>query len=85
MALRPHSLQILEADNPRRGDRQDLLWHDGQVIEREFLGEFIRYRVRAGSAELTLDESHRAGDAGHRLGSEVVVGLDPRAVGILRE
>jgi iron(III) transport system ATP-binding protein len=84
MALRPHSLQILAANNPRRGERQDLLWHVGQVVEREFLGEFIRYRVRARSAELILDEAHRAGDAGHPVGSEVVVGLDPKAVGVLR-
>jgi hypothetical protein len=55
------------------------------VLEREFLGEFIRYRVKAGEAELVCDCTHRSGDAGHGLGSEVWVGMDPGDMGLLRD
>ncbi len=84
VAMRPHSLQIIAAADSRRQDRSDLLWHDAQVLEREFLGEFIRYRVRTGSTELILDDAHRAGEAGYGLGSGVAIGIDPGAIGILR-
>jgi iron(III) transport system ATP-binding protein len=83
LALRPHSLSLRPTQPEPPSDGR--LWHSGAVLEREFLGEFIRYRVQAGSAELICDCTHHAGDPGHALGSAVWVGIDPSAAGLLRD
>jgi len=82
LALRPHSILIRDA--PPEGAADGRLWHPAQVLEREFLGEFIRYRVRAGEAELICDSTHRGGDVGHAIGSAIWVGMDPGDMGLLR-
>ena len=30
------------------------VWTDGRVAEREFLGEFVRYSVKAGATDLVV-------------------------------
>lgn len=82
LSLRPHSITI--EGTPREGAADGRLWHPGQVLEREFLGEFIRYRVRAGEAELICDSAHHGGDAGHAVGSSIWVGMDPGDMGLLQ-
>ena len=52
---------------------------------REFLGSVVRYSVRLGAAEVLVDVTHRAGDAGPELGSEVAVDLLVDKVLFLRE
>jgi ABC-type Fe3+/spermidine/putrescine transport system ATPase subunit len=83
LALRPHGITVSAA--PREAGAEGRLWHPARVLEREFLGEFIRYRVKAGEAELVCDCTHRSGDAGHGLDSEVWVGMDPGDMGLLRD
>jgi iron(III) transport system ATP-binding protein len=83
LALRPHGISI--SATPAEPGENDRLWHPAQVVEREFLGEFIRYRVKAGEVELTCDCMHRAGDAGHGLGSAVWVGIGAEDIGLLRD
>jgi iron(III) transport system ATP-binding protein len=81
LALRPHSITLCAASNRPAPD--DRFWVSAQVLEREFLGEFIRYRVKAGPAELTCDAPHHAGDAGFALGASVQAAIDPGAIRLL--
>jgi len=81
LALRPHSITLCPAsDRPASDDR---FWVPVQILEREFLGEFIRYRVKAGPAELICDAPHHAGDSGFALGVSVMAAIDPGAVRLL--
>jgi iron(III) transport system ATP-binding protein len=72
LAFRPHSLELSQqAGDPARA------WFAAQIGEREFLGEFIRYRVQAGGTELLADIPHRKGDPGFPNGAHVMAGIDP--------
>jgi iron(III) transport system ATP-binding protein len=72
LAFRPHSLALAAA----AGDGARV-WLDATVAAREFLGEFVRYRVRVGGAELVADLMHFGGAPIHAPGSRVKLGLDP--------
>ncbi|MCZ7560833.1 MAG: TOBE domain-containing protein [Burkholderiaceae bacterium] len=52
-------------------------WIEATVAEREFLGEFVRYRVRTGDVEVVADQPHVLGDAGFAPGARVHLGIDP--------
>jgi iron(III) transport system ATP-binding protein len=78
LAFRPHSAEIAPA--ARDSSR---VWLPGRVEEREFLGEFVRYRVTAGGAALIIDSPHRAGDPGFVAGGLVALGLDPAQLRVL--
>ena len=73
-AVRPHALQITAPGSAADGRR---IWTDGKVTEREFLGEFVRYSVTAGTVELVVDQPHYMGEAGFAPGAAVRVGLNP--------
>ncbi|HEX9684515.1 MAG TPA: TOBE domain-containing protein [Burkholderiales bacterium] len=45
--------------------------------EREFLGEFVRYYVKVGAAELVVDQPHYMGEPGFAPGAAVKVGINP--------
>ncbi|MBI3935508.1 MAG: ABC transporter ATP-binding protein [Betaproteobacteria bacterium] len=80
IAVRPHALALAApgaAPDPAR------IWVDGIVAEREFLGEFVRYRIRAGDADLIADQPHLAGEPGFAPGNAVKVGINPAQVKML--
>ena len=80
LAFRPHSLTLAET----AGDGARI-WLDAAVAAREFLGEFVRYRVRVGGAELIADQMHFAGSPVYASGRRVQLGLDPAQIRIFRD
>jgi iron(III) transport system ATP-binding protein len=76
ISVRPHTL-VLTTD--ARGDT-GRVWFDGEIVEREFLGEFTRYAVRAGATRLIADAPHLATEPLLPVGSRVRVGIDPAEV-----
>ncbi len=81
IAIRPHALKL--ASLHAAGDPA-LVWVEGKVVAREFLGEFVRYTVRAGRAELVADQPHHTGEPGFVPGAAVMVGINPAQVRLLR-
>ncbi len=77
ISFRPHVTQLIAADAPSSDDQ---VWLDGVIEASEFLGEFTRYKVRAGTAELTADQHHRAGQPSLQPGARVRVGIDPTQI-----
>ncbi|MFY8082653.1 MAG: ABC transporter ATP-binding protein [Rubrivivax sp.] len=73
LGCRPHTLRLQPVDAPRD---PACGWLSGVVEGSEFLGEFTRYRVRAGAWALWADQPHRAGLARLPKGETVAVGLD---------
>jgi len=57
---------------------------EGEIVSAEFLGEFTRYRVRAGSVELTADQPHLAGQATLPAGAAVRMRIDASQIRFLR-
>jgi iron(III) transport system ATP-binding protein len=79
LAIRPHALKVIAAGTPPQDER---LWVDGTVTEREFLGEFMRYRIDVAGTVLVADAPHFGG-AGHAPGARVQLGIDPATVNVL--
>ena len=77
IAIRPHSLSVAPADSSHAGDR---VWVDGTITHREFLGEFVRYRIDARGTEFVADQSHFSGGVEFMPGSAVKVGIAPAQV-----
>jgi iron(III) transport system ATP-binding protein len=83
IGFRPHTVRLDAAGAPRDGGH---VWLDGVVLEREFLGEFVRYRVRVGDGvELIADRPHLAGVPAFAAGNAVCLGLEPSQIRCLRE
>jgi len=80
IAIRPHAIRLIARDAAGNGGLQ---WAEGHVLEREFLGEFVRYTVRVGAAQLIADQPHYTGDPGFLPGAAVRVGINPAQVKIL--
>ncbi|MCU0805082.1 MAG: ABC transporter ATP-binding protein [Burkholderiales bacterium] len=79
LAFRPHGVSVSAARaDPAR------IWLAGAVAEREFLGEFVRYRVRVGGADILVDAPHLTGAPWFDPGAGVEVGIDPREIRVLR-
>jgi iron(III) transport system ATP-binding protein len=78
IALRPHALRLA----PKR-DESSPIWVDATVAEREFLGEFIRYKVRAGEQDLIVDEPHFPGTGAFQPGATVSVAIQPDQIGVI--
>ncbi len=81
IAIRPHALKL--ASLHAAGDPA-LVWVEGKVAEREFLGEFVRYTVRVGDTDLVADQPHYGGEPGFAPGAAVKVGINPAQVKLLR-
>jgi len=79
IAFRPHG--IILADHETDPSR---LWLSGSVSEREFLGEFVRYHVRVGSANLIADQPHYLGVPDFGREAQVHMGIDPAQIQVLR-
>jgi iron(III) transport system ATP-binding protein len=80
IAIRPHAMQLAAPGKPLDAGRT---WLDGTVSEREFLGEFVRYYVKVGTAELVVDQPHYMGEPGIAPGAAVRVGINPAQVKLL--
>ena len=81
IAIRPHAIHL--AARAVAGDA-GLVWAEGSVTQREFLGEFVRYTVKIGQTELTADQPHHTADPGFAPGATVRVGINPAQVRLLR-
>ncbi len=77
MGFRPHALRIDSLDSA--APQQGIVLH-GTVEASEFLGEFTRYSVRAGTHALAVDHPHQAGGAAFAVGSAVQLSLEPSQV-----
>jgi len=53
------------------------------VAEREFLGEFVRYKVKVGSTEMVADQPHYLGEPGFSPGAAVRIGINPAQARLL--
>jgi len=73
IAFRPHTLTLGAAGSPVP---QDQIAISGTVADREFLGEFVRYKVRVGATEIVADQPHYGNKPDFSPGSDVVVRLD---------
>jgi iron(III) transport system ATP-binding protein len=80
IAFRPHTLSLAVADRAGAADR---IWVDGTIAHREFLGEFVRYRIDARGTELIADQSHFGGSVEFVPGSAIKVGIAPAQVRVL--
>jgi len=79
IAFRPHGILLAERESdPSR------LWLSGLVREREFLGEFVRYHVRVGGADLIADQPHYLGLPHFARETPVCLGIDPAQIQVLR-
>jgi iron(III) transport system ATP-binding protein len=77
LSFRPHTTVLERRDAAASSASDDrTVWLDGEIESAEFLGEFTRYRVRAGKAELTADQPHLAGQAALAAGCTVRLGID---------
>ncbi|MBM3530492.1 MAG: ABC transporter ATP-binding protein [Alphaproteobacteria bacterium] len=55
------------------------------LVEREFLGSTMRYRLRVGSRAIVVDAPHHRGAKSYAVGGTVGLLIDPRQVSVLRE
>ena len=78
MALRPHTININSASNPASAAQQINV--TGQIVDREFLGEFVRYRVEARGTELIVDKLHQPGGEIHVAGTTVTLSFSDSAL-----
>ena len=75
LALRPLAMHLAPEGTPARPDDAVV---PGIVEEYEFMGEFVRYRVRVADVALTIDQSHRAHTPVLATGARVRVAVSPR-------
>ena len=80
IAFRPHVVTLAETGAPADGA---LIWLEGRVAEREFLGEFIRYTVHAGNAHIVADQAHYTGARSFAPGDAVTLGIQPQQIRVL--
>ena len=77
LTVRPHAIS-LSGGAPQSGDLP------GDVREREFLGEFVRYRVHARGVDLTVDQAHHVGSEVFERGQHVGVRIPENALRLVR-
>jgi iron(III) transport system ATP-binding protein len=80
IAFRPHMLSLAA---PGSAATPDKVWIDGKVAHREFLGEFIRYRIDVQGTVIVADQPHYGGNVEFVPGSEVRIGIAPAQVRLL--
>ncbi|HEX4326659.1 MAG TPA: ABC transporter ATP-binding protein [Burkholderiales bacterium] len=74
IAVRPLAMHLAPPGTPARPD--DIVI-SARIESREFMGEFVRYELKAGDRPLTVDQSHRTHTALFESGSEVRVAVSP--------
>ena len=80
IAFRPHTLSLAA---PGSAATPDKVWVDGRVAHREFLGEFIRYRIDVQGTDIVADQPHYGGNVEFVPGSAVRVGIEPAQLRLL--
>ena len=81
IAFRPHTLTLAAPGSSEA--RPDRIWVKGTVAEREFLGEFIRYRIDVQGTPIVADQTHFSGNVEFAPGHPVDVGIEPTQVRLL--
>lgn len=80
LALRPHTISI-STNAPTLTDGLNRAINiPGNIVEREFLGEFVRYRIDANGIELIVDQSHLPGNEIFAAGRHVTLGIAANAL-----
>ena len=80
LALRPHTINIIaEPAVPTNASRGSINV-PGNILEREFLGEFVRYHINANGTELIVDQSHQVGSEIYATGRSVTLGIPANAL-----
>jgi iron(III) transport system ATP-binding protein len=79
LAFRPHAVQLDAAPDSTR-ERLEL---DGVIEGDEFLGEFMRYAIRVGSAIVVADQPHHRGTARLEKGSSVRLSVAPSEIRVI--
>ena len=74
LALRPLAMHLAPEGSAMRPDDVVAI---GLVEDYEFMGEYVRYRVRTGTTTLTVDQSHRAHSPVFAPGARVRVAVSP--------
>jgi iron(III) transport system ATP-binding protein len=74
IGFRPHALTLRVADSARDHEH---VWLQGTVSGYEFLGEFVRYRIRVGDVDIVADQTHHAGNTPFMPSSTVNIGIQP--------
>ena len=83
LAVRPHTITI-NAASAHPQHTQGTIEVTGNILEREFLGEFVRYRVAANGTELLVDQSHQPGGEMFAVGQNVMLGISEHALRLVR-
>jgi iron(III) transport system ATP-binding protein len=78
LAIRPHSIAVATLPESSRH-----VWLEGSIIEREFLGEFVRYIVKVGDVSLIADQTHHVGQPVYETAQRVHVGIDTAQLRVL--
>ena len=85
LVVRPHAIRITAAERMLQNQncRQDTIEFAGKVIDREFMGEFLRYRVDAGGTPLIVDQLHQPGREGFAAGQPVALAISVHALRLI--
>ena len=77
IGFRPHAVEFVAASDP------SYLHLDGVVEGGEFLGEFVRYDVKVGSAVVVADRPHLRGLAPIEKGTRVRLSVAPHEISVI--
>ena len=80
IAFRPHMLSLAAPGSAAAAGK---IWIEGNVTEREFLGEFIRYRIDVQGTAIVADQPHYGGNVEFVPGNRVNVGIEPAQLRLL--
>ena len=80
LALRPHTISISTNTVTVTDGLHRAINIPGNIVEREFLGEFVRYRIDANGTELIVDQSHLPGNEIFAAGRQVTLGIAANAL-----
>jgi iron(III) transport system ATP-binding protein len=80
IAFRPHTLSLAATNSAATPGK---IWIKGQIMEREFLGEFIRYRIDVRGTDIVADQPHYGGNGEFKPGTQVNVGIEPAQIRLL--
>jgi iron(III) transport system ATP-binding protein len=80
IAFRPHTLSLAAHDAATAAGKT---WLSGRVVHREFLGEFVRYRIDVQGTGIVADQAHYGGNVEFVPGSDIRVGIEATQVRLL--
>ena len=78
--FRPQDVTIQTANTSKISDTNCL---DGQVEQREFLGNLIRYSVSVGNHSIIVDDPHYMGEPNFSEGEKVKLYLNAKNIRVL--